>query len=515
MFFKSSLIFLVCLGSTGDQWVENFYLKVLPGGKRTFIEISGESELRKGDIEGHHFDIFPKEIAKIASLSSEIHGFKISLSQGIWRDKFFGSPPLQIPPAGASIAILTKNSTNPQKQTFPNWFSPFLFQSTSLTCGSYALLEDTKKLHITFDEATNDKWLIGRLPQETICTENVVPWSKLLPCGLNGGIFSFIDTKKLAESQFKYLEINFEKETSDKKSKVKFSVGWIETDNVFNEKSRAIFKNLQKYSISDFFNKFPNSCPPRSSLSVEIWDEKRHNFFISNLESERLRRTNEKIQSRHYPMPVDIQFEILRLQGFVERAGHRQRLKINNKGFVPYKVSLSIPRSNTWKALYHTLSVEGQDSDGITLWKKDGPDLIQYSRLKVFQITTEDQRSNSFDSVSFEIPAQSQISLDLSLLGRHIPSSEYSSAIEKGMELIFGSAIIRPQMNISDALPPAELRILGAGALLIHIADESMVFNVIALACTAIMLVYTTMFETTVSEEDYLPQEELEKSKKS
>lgn len=127
----------------------------------------------------------------------ELH---VSFTRGRWEYEQWGIPALPAPP-GAEVWA---------------WFSPALNSShvdrewhgltnalSGLLCGSLNLL--------TSDIVSSPKWAFppeghvqgetnltenhlrrGSLPREALCTENLTPWLKLLPCGDRAGLASIL-----------------------------------------------------------------------------------------------------------------------------------------------------------------------------------------------------------------------------------------------------------------------------------------------------------------------------------
>ena len=48
----------------------------------------------------------------------------------------------------------------------------------------------------------------GVSPFEVVCTENLTPWLKLLPCGSSAGLASLLDASKLYDTTYHSLAVN-------------------------------------------------------------------------------------------------------------------------------------------------------------------------------------------------------------------------------------------------------------------------------------------------------------------
>ena len=60
--------------------------------------------------------------------------------------------------------------------------------------------------------------LAGNLPGEVVCTENLTPFLKLLPCNGNAGIASLLDGHKLFDASWQSMAIDFRTVCSPNKS---------------------------------------------------------------------------------------------------------------------------------------------------------------------------------------------------------------------------------------------------------------------------------------------------------
>lgn len=59
---------------------------------------------------------------------------------------------------------------------------------------------------VTRDEGSN--WLLGSLPREAVCTENLTPWLKLLPCQGRQGLTQLMDRPTLYGASFHAMNVH-------------------------------------------------------------------------------------------------------------------------------------------------------------------------------------------------------------------------------------------------------------------------------------------------------------------
>uniref|UniRef100_A0A4W5NU97 Phosphatidylinositol glycan anchor biosynthesis class T n=1 Tax=Hucho hucho TaxID=62062 RepID=A0A4W5NU97_9TELE len=140
-----------------------------------------------------HYLLFPKALGQVISKFSvrELHIF---FTQGYWRTMQWGQPFLPSPP-GAELWV---------------WF-----QDTELTnvlsgifCASLNFIDstNTEQPSASFKPlgVGNGKLFLryAVLPREIVCTENLTPWKKLLPCGSKAGLAVLMKSEKLFHSSF-------------------------------------------------------------------------------------------------------------------------------------------------------------------------------------------------------------------------------------------------------------------------------------------------------------------------
>uniref|UniRef100_A0A5F8GMI6 Phosphatidylinositol glycan anchor biosynthesis class T n=1 Tax=Monodelphis domestica TaxID=13616 RepID=A0A5F8GMI6_MONDO len=151
------LLLALLLGSSGpsraeperDSLREELVLTPLPSGdvSATFqFRTRWDSELQHEGVS--HYRLFPKSLGQLISKYSvqELH---LSLTQGFWRTRFWGQPFLQAP-AGTNHHFLR-----------------------------YAVL-----------------------PREVVCTENLTPWKKLLPCSSKAGLSVLLKAERLFHTSY-------------------------------------------------------------------------------------------------------------------------------------------------------------------------------------------------------------------------------------------------------------------------------------------------------------------------
>ncbi|CAG8652389.1 5533_t:CDS:2, partial [Paraglomus occultum] len=195
---------------TNDQFRENLIIKPLPDGKvLTHFEFS----IHSSNVDESDYDLFPRSIGQIFQTykARELH---LTFTQGRWNYEGWGYP--IAPSAGTGVELwawLWKND-NLDK----NWRS-LTNALAGVFCASLNFIDEksTVRPRLSFrpegvyidSELSNSAELrYGSLPHENVCTENLTPWLKLLPCKSKAGISSLLNSHKLYNSNFHSMSVH-------------------------------------------------------------------------------------------------------------------------------------------------------------------------------------------------------------------------------------------------------------------------------------------------------------------
>ncbi|KAH8386850.1 hypothetical protein KR093_002917, partial [Drosophila rubida] len=148
----------------------------------------------------YHTQLTPRVIAEILQ-SYDVKELHISLTQGLWRYESWGYPIVDAT-GGAelwawfSARNLTNAEVNKQWMQLANVFSGVL-------CSSLNFVDNTNSIaprHIFRPQfmhraAASEQFVrYATLPREIVCTENLTPWKKLLPCGSASGLATLLNS---------------------------------------------------------------------------------------------------------------------------------------------------------------------------------------------------------------------------------------------------------------------------------------------------------------------------------
>jgi len=189
-----------------DRFSEELLLQPLSSGHLSTVfkfTTVFHQDIRESDTWAH-YDLFPRSLGEIIS-AFRVQELRLSLTQGQWRHSKWGHPMFPAPP-GALVAtrILPSTTTNEVDTAWAGLTSAL----AGLLCASLNTLDKTQAVEPKYSFqargvsgpglSTNTSHLrYGVLPKENLCTENLTPWKKLLPCKSKRGLSLLLNSRRL------------------------------------------------------------------------------------------------------------------------------------------------------------------------------------------------------------------------------------------------------------------------------------------------------------------------------
>eukprot|EP01084_Bolivina_argentea_P055973 102513_1 len=196
-----------------DQFHERLLLHPLPD-RSLLVELKFDVITRYSDLKNMFYDLFPKSIGELF-ISLPLWEFDLCLTHGRWDYSKWGLlDNINVAPLGSELTgVFYNNKSN------NDWL---IFEEilTGLYCASIneiniQIINNTKYQFIPsellwLNKISNYKWLYyyGILPKENICSENLTPFIKLLPCRKSNGLSLFLNINKLFNSNYQSMQIH-------------------------------------------------------------------------------------------------------------------------------------------------------------------------------------------------------------------------------------------------------------------------------------------------------------------
>lgn len=214
LFVLSIKVYLVRSVMSSDRFHEELYLKPLPSGHvYSYFQFT---TVWNTSFEFNTFDhchLFPRSLGEIIDRYNvqELH---ISLTGGLWRHEFWGYPVIDAPPGAESWVWFKHGTTNiDQKWKELNGaLSGLLCASLNFIDGSNSMSPELSfrpaGIH-DIEKPINSSYLrYATLPREIVCTENLTPWKKLLPCDSQKGLATLLNAGYIHNTNYHSLGIH-------------------------------------------------------------------------------------------------------------------------------------------------------------------------------------------------------------------------------------------------------------------------------------------------------------------
>lgn len=217
------LISAVYAAAEASQYSEHLHLKPLPSGA-LYAGFSFNSTTPLSEYNDQHFRLFPRSLAQILQYThtSELH---LRFALGRWDEESWGSRPRSGLREGGNGAELWAWLEDSGERSAVDRWSDLVNSLSGLFCASLNFIDSGKTIRpvLSFEsEGTLDEvqaaqtsrsrgpleLLHGMLPHEVVCTENLTPFLKLLPCKGKAGIGSLLDGHKVFDANWQTMSID-------------------------------------------------------------------------------------------------------------------------------------------------------------------------------------------------------------------------------------------------------------------------------------------------------------------
>ncbi|KAF8939595.1 hypothetical protein BGZ58_009201 [Dissophora ornata] len=223
-----------------------------------------------------HYNLFPRSIGQILH-SFEVEELHLTFTQGRWQYSDWGYP--LAPSAGTGVELWAWLNDDAQ-QTDANW-KGLTNTLSGLFCASLNFIDETISIepkmsfrneglynvHSRTNSTSGPQRLrYGSLPHENVCTENLTPWIKLLPCKSKAGIASLLKSHKLFDTRFYSMAVHVRPVCEDELCRVK-SLELTQTITTVFDVARR--DGSYDWTLSGLFEReITQACPLASTSKV-------------------------------------------------------------------------------------------------------------------------------------------------------------------------------------------------------------------------------------------------------
>lgn len=208
----AALTSVSCVAAT--DYFEQLNLTPLPLGS-LLASFNFRSNESLQAYESQDFRYFPRSLGQVLQHADtkELH---LRFTSGRWDTETWGARPWDgTKEGGTGVELWAWVEADSQEDAVRQWLT--LNQGLSgLFCASINFIDRTRttRPHLSFEHAgdhsnaTNLHLLHGVLPGEVVCTENLTPFLKLLPCKGKAGISSLLDGHKVFDASWQSMSVD-------------------------------------------------------------------------------------------------------------------------------------------------------------------------------------------------------------------------------------------------------------------------------------------------------------------
>ena len=213
--FHLFAVALFALSATASDYFERLTFTPLPLGS-LLASFDFRSNETVTDYDAQNFRYFPRSLGQALRYADtkELH---LRFTAGRWDPEIWGARPWDgTKEGGTGVELWAWIDATSEDEAFEKWTA--LTQSLSgLFCASLNFIDSTRttKPALSFRSSgtynrqeQNLHLLHGVLPGEVVCTENLTPFLKLLPCKGKAGISSLLDGHKVFDASWQSMSID-------------------------------------------------------------------------------------------------------------------------------------------------------------------------------------------------------------------------------------------------------------------------------------------------------------------
>ena len=202
--------------SAGSDYHERLDLRPLPLN-HLLASFNFRANTSFSDLEAHNYRLFPRSLGQILQYAGtkELH---LRFTLGRWDAESWGARPWDgRREGGTGVELWAWLDADTDDEADEKWLT-LTNALSGLFCASLNFIDGTRTTRPAMSfrpegdhpdgALANSRLLHGVLPHEVVCTENLTPFLKLLPCKGKAGIASLLDGHKLFDASYQSMAID-------------------------------------------------------------------------------------------------------------------------------------------------------------------------------------------------------------------------------------------------------------------------------------------------------------------
>ncbi|OZJ05123.1 hypothetical protein BZG36_01366 [Bifiguratus adelaidae] len=443
-----------------------------------------------------HYGIFPRNVGQTLH-HHKVQELHLTFTQGSWSYEHWGYPYQQSAGGGVEMWAWLDGGDDIDSR----WIS-LTNTYAGLFCASLNFIDNTitvqpefsfkpegdARAYRTFNASASEPQVrYGALPHESVCTENLTPWKKLLPCKDKAGIASLLNAHKLYDTAFHSMSVHVRQICGDDHCHVRQLELKQTISSVFDPLTAT---GSPDWSLSAMYGAKINMACPIAEESTVVVDMSHQTLCgISGFEispkphSEGIVNVYDLRQDAE-DLDIRMTWNDYRRDEHALPEGHGQQngglttvIKNHHSQLYPVTFFDTIP----WylKLYLHTLHIETITNNGQTIRREDIVKTIHYQ-------PAVDRSRPTVLEMQLDLPPNSVTQISINFDKVFLKYTEHRPDANRGFDV--GGAVL-------CTLDPKPVRIYTSPLLIsLPTPDFSMPYNVITMTCTVIALFFGSYF---------------------
>ncbi|XP_045191639.2 GPI transamidase component PIG-T-like [Mercenaria mercenaria] len=519
-----------------DAFYEELYIKSMEKGNvlNHFQFTTVWNSSISDDETFQHYRLFPKALGDVLS-RYKVQELHLSQTQGLWKHEHWGYPPEDTPP-GVELWVWFQ----PNYGSIDQVWAELVNALSGLFCASLNFMDSKatviprwsfRPMGLASEYYSFDSRFMrySALPKEIVCTENLTPWEKLLPCESQAGLAGLFNAMKLYDASFHSLGLHVRPVCQDRDCKL----AGIELKQtltvVFNPSSsnRGSLSGYQNWSIKSMFGRSIHEACPMSSFSKVYVDTTLHKQMLLSPEPDEVVNIKRGGEKRMYNV-YDVKKHAAKGKIFNLQGSYNAKVKYGEIIPPPLYAQRFVTGYGLEKGGITTILHNSLDTNLTVIYMETIPWYLRVYfssiRIEAYKIQTKPYKTHFIPGKDRSRPSQLELVFRLRPLSVTKITMEFERAFLKWTEyppdanhgFYVNSAVIStvlpsgqqytavPQNastfreSLKDESSQFFLRIHTESLLVsLPTPDFSMPYNVICLACTVVAIAFGSLHNLT------------------
>lgn len=252
-----------------DDFKEELFIKPLPPTHLySFFQFV---TLAQGDASSFHSHLAPRSLTEVIN-RFHVEELHLTLTEGQWKHNQWGYPVIDAAPGAELYVWFSHDVVDVDLQ-----WKKLTATLSGLFCASLNFIDSFNTVTpqmalwpmgaIKSNQNVSSQLRYASLPREIVCTENLTPWKKLLPCESSRGLSALLNSRMIHNTNYHSIGVHVRKvcatnECIDTNLEIKLTVALVYDYDIINSNNWS-FRKL-------FGQGLPGACPLSSDSKIYV-----------------------------------------------------------------------------------------------------------------------------------------------------------------------------------------------------------------------------------------------------